>query len=571
MGWLKKITRPISKVLDKIIPNEIKPALPYLSAFAPFMMGPQSGIMGSSMLRRALMSGAFNLGSQLSQEGSEGEFSGLSALLAAGTGAMTSPEAPGFFKGMQGTEAPGISTSPHELLGPQYGPHSYVVPTPEMGTMVPMEGAIAPVESGIMESIKSGIGKGGERVSEFLIDAGKRIRPGEGLEMGLDKETLGALAVPASQGTADLALAEAQRALRDYEDQMAVDESMSLIDDDGRRRAIRAAMEASNHLESTILDTLAALGLKEGGMVGLKHGGVLNAKRGLVDGPGGYAGYDLEGLSLSQLEDLVNLGVIDSSEYELRLRDLGVIKKEGGMVGLKHGGQLVKRGAGRPGYAGETYDSRATPGEFRKALENVSGGSVAQQEKDLQDFTQNFLAEQTKRTGNIGGLGGLYLKDRGGYTLTGGSEAKPNFSNIYAGYANRGLNKDQIRGQAITDTFSLSGPYSDPFLTPGTAGPYSWESMVQNKAQADYIAELLGSGMKQGGVASVLPKGKEADYRGGGVIPVGSRERADDVPARLSKNEFVMTADAVRAAGGGNINKGAKRMYNLMHNLEARV
>ena len=78
-------------------------------------------------------------------------------------------------------------------------------------------------------------------------------------------------------------------------------------------------------------------------------------------------------------------------------------------------------------------------------------------------------------------------------------------------------------------------------------------------------------GLKHGGISSVLPKGKEADYRGGGVIPVGSRERADDVPARLSKNEFVMTADAVRAAGGGSINKGAKRMYNLMHNLEARV
>ena len=40
MGWLKKLTKPISKVLDKIIPNEIKPALPYLSAFAPFMLGP---------------------------------------------------------------------------------------------------------------------------------------------------------------------------------------------------------------------------------------------------------------------------------------------------------------------------------------------------------------------------------------------------------------------------------------------------------------------------------------------------------------------------------------------------
>ena len=55
------------------------------------------------------------------------------------------------------------------------------------------------------------------------------------------------------------------------------------------------------------------------------------------------------------------------------------------------------------------------------------------------------------------------------------------------------------------------------------------------------------------------------------LFPIGSRERADDVPARLSKNEFVMTADAVKAAGGGSVNRGAKKMYNLMHNLEARV
>jgi hypothetical protein len=50
MGLLKKLTKPLSKFLDKIIPNELKPALPYLSAFAPFMMGP--GIMGAGMLQR---------------------------------------------------------------------------------------------------------------------------------------------------------------------------------------------------------------------------------------------------------------------------------------------------------------------------------------------------------------------------------------------------------------------------------------------------------------------------------------------------------------------------------------
>ena len=63
--------------------------------------------------------------------------------------------------------------------------------------------------------------------------------------------------------------------------------------------------------------------------------------------------------------------------------------------------------------------------------------------------------------------------------------------------------------------------------------------------------------------------GFEKDYREGGFVPLGAEERADDVPARLSKNEFVFTADAVRAAGGGDIDKGAEVMQNMMDNLEA--
>ena len=63
----------------------------------------------------------------------------------------------------------------------------------------------------------------------------------------------------------------------------------------------------------------------------------------------------------------------------------------------------------------------------------------------------------------------------------------------------------------------------------------------------------------------------EADMRyTGGFMPYGAVEKADDVPARLSKNEFVFTADAVRAAGGGSIQKGAQRMYNTMKQLEAQ-
>ena len=65
----------------------------------------------------------------------------------------------------------------------------------------------------------------------------------------------------------------------------------------------------------------------------------------------------------------------------------------------------------------------------------------------------------------------------------------------------------------------------------------------------------------------------ELDYRqkGGFVPPIGIKEKADDIPAMLSNNEFVFTADAVRAAGGGSVKKGAERMYSLMNKLEGRA
>jgi hypothetical protein len=81
--------------------------------------------------------------------------------------------------------------------------------------------------------------------------------------------------------------------------------------------------------------------------------------------------------------------------------------------------------------------------------------------------------------------------------------------------------------------------------------------------------ELFGEEMQNGGIMNL--KGKEMDLRGGGFVPIGAKERADDVPARLSKNDFVFTADAVRAAGGGSVQKGAEKMYNTMKMLEGKI
>ena len=75
-------------------------------------------------------------------------------------------------------------------------------------------------------------------------------------------------------------------------------------------------------------------------------------------------------------------------------------------------------------------------------------------------------------------------------------------------------------------------------------------------------------GFEEGGGIMDLG-GMEKDYRAeGGFVPIGREEKADDVPARLSVNEFVFTADAVRNAGGGDIDQGAQVMENMMKNLE---
>jgi hypothetical protein len=93
--------------------------------------------------------------------------------------------------------------------------------------------------------------------------------------------------------------------------------------------------------------------------------------------------------------------------------------------------------------------------------------------------------------------------------------------------------------------------------------------MRDNAAKGGRMGFMMGTEVpmrqNQGGIT-------ELDYRKtGGFVPVGVKEKADDVPAMLSKNEFVFTADAVRGAGKGDINKGAKMMYAKMKALEGKV
>ena len=384
MGLLKKITRPISRVLDKIVPNEIKPALPFLAAAAPFMAPGIMGIGGNTMLSRALMSGGLNLGAQLAQEGSEGEFSPLSVALASGIGALTAPGTPG--------KPIGVDKFDQTIYARGTG-------TPSAAQF--LEGKAAGMEPGFIKSGLEGLATGSEKL----------IGLSEGLATDgiLSKAGAKALTIPAIQGTTDLVVAEDRR----LEKQALIDEALAaaegLADDADRALAIRQFMEAAGYFsEDEIAETITAAGYANGGRVGLMMGG-------------------------------------------------------------------------DPDFAG-----------IKGAVESVD---------------KNMRAD---RAGDF-----FRLRDEA----------------IQKG------DDDKIK-QIESDFFKEFG-------------------MVMPKMAKDGGLMDLG--------------GKEMDLRKGGFVPIGKKEKADDVPARLSKNEFVMTADAVRGAGGGNINKGAKRMYETMNRLEARA
>ena len=105
----------------------------------------------------------------------------------------------------------------------------------------------------------------------------------------------------------------------------------------------------------------------------------------------------------------------------------------------------------------------------------------------------------------------------------------------------------------------------------GNMSVYAEGGRINKNMGGEFNMPPAGLSSLQTQQSDVTPQGMELDLRGGGFIPIGKAEKADDVPARVSKNEFVFTANAVKAAGGGSVNEGAKRMYDTMKRLESQV
>ncbi len=386
MGFFKKIFKPVSRVLDKIVPNEVKPFLPYAAAFAPMIAPGIMGAFGNTMLSRAGIGGALNIFGQLSQEGNEGDINLLSAGLGALSGAMTKPGAANQFRNMQ------------------YGAN----PASDF----------LPARTGLQKAADYGL-EGLAKGSEMFA---------AGMKDPFSMAGLKAASVPLAQGSLDNMFAQAKRDQDAYDDMMSEDDGGGGYTDDAYRAAIRKSMEAYGASEEEILSAIEAAGYKTGGRVGLRFGGI--------------------GQAVDQIE---NQDMQEAAKFASMLGEMDI---------------------------------------------------------PIADLSEEFEIQFKRKPNSLEELKQFY-KDR--YEYKGPGDVKM---------------KEEIKEKVVMEA-------------------------------------------KDGGLMNL--GGKEMDLRGGGFVPIGKKERADDVPARLSKNEFVMTADAVRAAGGGSVNKGAKRMYETMNKLEARA
>jgi hypothetical protein len=456
MGFFKKIFKPVSRVLDKIIPNEIKPALPFAAAFAPYLL--PTGIMGAGMAQRALMGGGLNILGQLSQEGNEGDINVLSAGLGALTGAMTAP-------GSAGGRAIGDT-------GASYSQYMGGDKLASTGTQSFQDFARSGIERFGADSAIGEIAKGGIKAADFMQAP------------GLLKYT-----TPVAQGTGDLMFAQAKRDQDEYDRMMEEESEADAASDATRAFAIRRAMEAQGATEEEILDAIAAAGYKAGGRVGFQGGGM------------------------------------DAREMNIS----------------------------KPGIMGN-------PAVMEK-IENMREFMIANPDiEDITDYSEKYESKDPDFKGIKSAIKNIDVKEK--------KEQLDDMGDLMAGMGNTmrlfetpyGFDRDRFESMILE--------FKDYKEGGGNLGIYDFTIQFLDMVEKDTLKNNRAMA-KEGGLMDL--GGKEMDLRKGGFVPIGKKERADDVPARLSKNEFVMTADAVRAAGGGSVNEGAKRMYKVMNDLEARA
>ena len=533
MGFFKKIFRPIRKVLDKVVPNEIKPFLPYAAAAVPFLapasFGANAGLAG--LLKRGLVTGVLpNVASQLAQEGADDDINLLSAATAGITGALSGAGAGDVLRSKIGTY--NVHQDPTFLQG-----------LGDKGLGFLAKGA------------------------DFLGGAAQTLK-----SPGMNMETLKAASIPLIQGTGDAMANEAELAMREYERALAEynAEQDAMLDIPGRSAAFLKAFRAYNIDEDTIQNKMEELGLeyslRNGGRVGLEFGGIPAAVQAVKDKNltnNLATSRDMQIPMEELVKEFIKLKGRQPNDYD-ELMDYYRQKYGTGSPVASMTEEMTEEFAADGGMMGR---KPFVSGGFGRGIKSLFGMGdevvdLSKQKEVFRDgpITADFLKtvdqsviEPAIRTRDMGGPGGYGMYN--------------NFAEMPAG-----LQAAELISRIKKPGGGIDYEAAEFFIGKKLRGNETIDELIAMIVKPQRIQKAAKGGIMEYNMGgSVLPDGIEMDYRGGGFIPMGSKERADDVPARVSKNEFVMTADAVRAAGGGSVNKGAQRMYDLMNKLEARA
>jgi hypothetical protein len=533
MGFFSKIRRKVKK----IIPKEIRPFVPYLAAMIPGMqaMGPLSGI-GSLAARKALIAGGTKF---LTDDEADLKDIGITAALAGGPSALQ-----------------------------EYGASS-------------LPGA-----------------------NSFL---------GEGATAAADKMAKSKFTTLAAQGGIDAGIKAAElneEALEKYNRDLA---AQGINDKAGRRAAIRSIYSNTGTWDMDEVDgMLDTYGYRTGGRVNYKEGGEVDEYKHFQDM------LEVAQEGLASLEDKSEVMPI----RELRL-------KEGGSVDdklMERVKELQDEGLDFASAMAQAMKEDMASGKAMGGIMDVNMEETIDTPKGDMTMDENIkVADSTLMDAYKiyrfdmmeQGLEPMSLEEFKDQAMSEGKMAnmdyrefiydasRDNFANDMFGKDYGDLNEEETEEVDIIIEMELGKNQAAPERTMAASGgriglkkggdimkavergisadqaldmynefkkikeKYGYEMSFDNYLDGEMFARGGRVGKNEGGLMNL--GGREMDLRGGGFVPMGKAERADDVPARLSKNEFVMTADAVRAAGGGSVKKGADLMYDQMKQLERQA
>jgi hypothetical protein len=510
----KSVTKPVAKVLDKIVPNEIKPALPFIAAAVPFF-GPAlaASAFGMTAAQYAALAPYIQTGasafSQLSQEGAaERGLNPVSLGLSALQGYLA---APGASEALRSGQVLGVDELGQAVTRAQAMPYlESNYPGLDFSTSN-LTGQGAQYGLPLTQAPTSFLDSAQNFATEAATKGADVFKAGQEADSIFSKEFLTA-AAPGQIGAAgELAYNAALDAQKAYQNELLAMGNLASSNKQDQINYIRRAMVSAGFNEDEITSAISRSGFAGGGRVAYGMGSLVKpAMRGLK----------------SMKNKIVDFISKMTDDIEIRTQT---------------------------DYAddsGASFDIYITPKTERgkNTLDQINQMGLAEKISDGRYFINDINLEEATMSLNERGI-----KASGVYEPTAKGEQFESFRTAGQGpYGADYYGYDRLKE-------GLQGPKRPPM------DQVDYDTIPSPTDKPEGFADGGLMNLRMGGMPA------EMDLRKGGFVPLGVKEKADDVPARLSKNEFVFTAKAVRNAGGGDVRKGAKRMYQVMNQLEARA